>query len=59
MKITIEWSTDDVLSVREDLTDEQADEVLEDVKRGHDASIGVNWTVIEAVADFKFPRSGE
>jgi len=49
--ITISWSTVDVLAKAEEmdvsLTEEQADEVLDMVERKHDASIGINWDVIE------------
>lgn len=49
--ITIKWSTNDVLSRAEDMgveiTSEQADEILQNVFDNHDASIGVNWEVIE------------
>ena len=53
--ISITWNNSDVLFVREDLTQQQASEVLEEVLRRHDASIGVNWDIIEAVADDMFP----
>lgn len=49
--ITIKWSTNDVLSRAEDMgaeiTSEQADEILQNVFDNHDATIGVNWEVIE------------
>ena len=49
--ITIKWSTNDVLSRAEDMgveiTGEQADEILQNVFDNHDATIGVNWEVIE------------
>ncbi len=53
--ITIKWHVDDVLDVREDLTREQAREVLHTLKRDHDAEIGINWDVIEAWADNLYP----
>jgi hypothetical protein len=49
--IAIEWGIEDVQSVREDLNDEQAWEVLKQVERRHDAEIGINWDYIAAVAD--------
>lgn len=55
--IAIEWSTDDVLEVREDLTSDQAWEVLKAVYQRHDANIGINWEYIEAVADDLFPEA--
>ena len=54
--INIRWSFEDVLSIREDLTDEQAMFVLEAVDDNHDASIGVNWNVIECMADDMYPE---
>jgi hypothetical protein len=49
--ITIKWSTNDVLSRAEDMgveiTSEQGDEILQNVFDNHDATIGVNWEVIE------------
>jgi len=42
-KIQITWSVDDVYSFRPDLTEEQAFEVLQNVKDSHDADIGVCW----------------
>ena len=45
------WSIEDVQQVRPDLTDEQAWEVLQQVKRRHDAEIGINWIVLECHAD--------
>ena len=54
--IQIEWFTEDVLSVREDLTEEQAYEVLLLVKQRHDAEIGINWDFIRAIADLEFPK---
>jgi hypothetical protein len=54
--IRIKWHIDDVLSVRPDLTDLQAYQVLEDIKKNHDATIGVNWEVIEIVSDILFPE---
>ena len=53
--ISIRWHIDDILSMRPDLTDDQARQVLSYLKRGHDANIGINWDVIEIVADNEFP----
>jgi hypothetical protein len=54
--ISITWCVDDVLEIRPDLTEDQAMEVLEMVKKKHDAEIGINWTVLETIADFMFPQ---
>ena len=56
--ITITWHIADVQEVRPDLTDEQAREVLHAAKRYHDAEQGINWTVLEAHADFIFGKEG-
>jgi hypothetical protein len=45
------WSIEDVQEVRPDLTEEQAWEVLQQVERGHDATIGINWDVLSCHAD--------
>lgn len=50
--ITISWSTEDVQSVRPDLTDEQAATVLDYVLDNHDANEGINWGVLECAADY-------
>jgi len=34
-----------------DLTNEQAKEIAEDIERMHDASIGINWEVIDTFID--------
>jgi hypothetical protein len=57
--ITITWHIDDVKEARPDLSDEQAREVLQYVEEHHDASIGVNWDVLETAADDVFPASPE
>ncbi len=45
--ISIEWSTPDVLEVAPDLTEEEADRVLELAESHHDANEGINWIVLE------------
>lgn len=59
MQISIVWSTADVFEVRDDLTVEQANEVLESLKENHDANIGINWNVIEAQAEAMYPAESE
>ena len=44
------WGVDDVLSLDSSLTEKEAREILHGIK--HDASIGVNWDVIQANIDF-------
>jgi len=45
------WSVEDVQSVRPDLTDDQAWEVLQYAERRHDAEIGINWEVLSCHAE--------
>ena len=49
--LTIEWSTEDIISQAHDmgvdLDIDQAYEILEQVIDDHDASVGINWDVIE------------
>jgi hypothetical protein len=49
------WYTSDVQEVRPDLSDDQAWEVLQSIKRNHDATVGINWDVISDTADNLFP----
>lgn len=55
-EIAIIWSAEDVLSIREHLTPEQALEVLEQAEHQHDATIGINWDVLHHHADWMFPE---
>jgi hypothetical protein len=50
-KITITWCADDVLAVDHSLTPKQVREVLSLMKRRHDASVGINWDVIQCHID--------
>ena len=56
-EIAIFWNIEDVQSVRSDLTDHQASEVLKYLKENHDADIGINWDTIEVQADILFPAN--
>ncbi|MBX3709454.1 MAG: hypothetical protein KF702_06845 [Gammaproteobacteria bacterium] len=58
-EIAITWHIEDVQSIRPDLTDEQASDVLIHLKKNHDANDGINWYIIEIVADILFPSSAE
>jgi hypothetical protein len=55
-EIAIIWDTDDVLSVREDLSPIHAWHVLEHCRKCHDAEVGINWDVLEAAAECLFPE---
>ena len=54
-QISIVWSVEDVQSIRPDLSDEQAMEVLQEAKNRHDSSIGISWTTLEIWAQELFP----
>ncbi len=54
-EIAIVWRIDDVKEVRPDLTDEQCRAVLRQADESHDATIGINWEVLETHADDLFP----
>ncbi len=49
--IQITWHINDVKSIRPDLTDEQCSQVLTFAKRHHDSTIGINWHVLESIAE--------
>jgi hypothetical protein len=53
------WHIEDVKEVRPDVTDAQAMQVLEHCINKHDAEIGINWLVLETVADLLFPKADE
>lgn len=57
--MAIVWQVDDVLSIRPDLTEEQAGEVLGRVEDCHDASIGVSWDTLQIVAEDMYPEEEE
>jgi hypothetical protein len=48
--ISIKWGTEDVLwqadNLDIELTEEQAEDILESLEEGHDSSVGINWDVI-------------
>jgi precorrin-6B methylase 2 len=54
--IFIEWSIEDVIEVAKQqkmrVTNKQAREVLSNIERHHDASLGVNWMTIECALDY-------
>jgi hypothetical protein len=51
-EITISWHFTDVQDVDDSLTNEEARQVLQLIKKNHDATIGVNWESIEAWIDY-------
>ena len=52
--ILIEWSVNDVLELRPDLSRKEAREVLRAVDEDHDAEVGINIFVLQDVADRMF-----
>lgn len=57
--ITILWQVDDVQAQRPDLTTAQCRQVLKALDHYHDATIGINWDVIDCVANgcFQAPHN--
>ena len=53
-EIAIIWSIEDVTEVRPDLSEDQAWEVLQLIRRRHDANLGVTWLTLEYAADTLF-----
>jgi len=53
-QIGVIWDVEDVQSVRPDLNDQEAFQVLREAKRGHDANWGINWQCLEIVAQSLF-----
>lgn len=50
-EITISWHYTDVKEIAPDFSDDQCREVLQIARNNHDATIGVNWDVLEVWAD--------
>ena len=48
--ISINWSTEDILCqagiMEVDLSESEADQILDEIFNYHDANLGVNWDVI-------------
>src|SRR6266516_1163426 len=49
-EIAIVWHIEDVQNIRPDLTDKQAGDVLVYSQKNHDATVGINWNSLEAIA---------
>ena len=56
-EIHIFLSVEDVYKIRPDLTEDQAIEVLLNVKNNHNADIGICWDTLIFWADSMFPKS--
>lgn len=50
------WYAEDVQDIRPDLSTEQAMNVLLALKESGDATLGVNWDVIESMAENLYPE---
>lgn len=50
------WHISDIRQQRPDLTDDQCRKVLRNLKRKHDANLGINWEVIDIVAGILYPE---
>lgn len=53
------WHRSDVKEVRPDLSNKKAMEVLNAAYHKHDASVGINWDVLQSHADWMFPQKGK
>jgi len=49
---TVRWYKADIESLGYQCTDEQAEEILELAESKHDASIGINWEVLEEWCEY-------
>lgn len=55
--VAVIWSIEDVQTVRPDLSDDQAWEVLQECIDRHDCEWGFTWTFLKDVAHDLFPKS--
>jgi hypothetical protein len=53
--ISVMWHIDDIKTIRPDLNNSESMQVLEFVRDNHDASIGINWDVLEDIAEILYP----
>ena len=51
-EISITWHFTDVQEIDDSLTNDEARQVLQLIKKNHDANIGINWETIEAWIDY-------
>ena len=58
-EIAIIWSVEDVMQECEWLSKDQALDVLHDLNQNHDATIGINWEVINYKAQRIHPNTSE
>ena len=58
-QVAIYWNIEDVQMIRPDLDDEQASTVLLQAEHHHDAGVGINWDVLETMAEDLYPKPSE
>jgi hypothetical protein len=51
-EISISWHFTDIQERDDSLTNDEARQVLQLIKDGHDANIGINWQTIDAWIDY-------
>ncbi len=51
------WNIEDVQSLRNDLTDEEAWHVLQTIEKQLDSNLGITWDAIENVANQLYPTN--
>ena len=56
--ISVDWCVEDVQEVRPDLSVEQCINVLDHVKKYHDANDGISWHTLDAAAEVLYPEHG-
>jgi hypothetical protein len=56
-QIAMIWSIEDVQEARDDLTEDQAWDVLQECERRGDAECGINWSYIDLIGGELFPNS--
>jgi hypothetical protein len=56
-QIAIIWSIEDVQENHPWVTDEQAFEVLQTLKKHHDANLGINWETIDFWVEEMYPEN--
>ena len=49
--ISIEWHFTDIQEIDDTLTNDEARQILQLLKKCHDCNIGINWETIEATID--------
>jgi hypothetical protein len=58
-QIAVIWSIEDEQEVRPDLSEDQCWDVLKSAKHDHDATLGINWDVLECHAQMLFGDAPE